>query len=179
MSLFLRVDPDGIVRGLLAGAGAGRLIPVIGTVDVNKGTITLGHSAARGIGAGTLIGRCEGTADRPAFTGTAVRDGIEIPWAAAADLLAGEWMGQGALPRFRILHPSSDLSAWTGAWISDDEPSRWSPLAVTVNGPDIVLEADGRRASVTRTGRTLAGQLTMDQQTVLWAANRLDDGLTR
>jgi len=176
VSLMIRVDPDGWIRGVLAEPSVGRTLPLIGTFDATLGTLTLQHFPGPGVGWGMFTGQRSGT-EPLAYTGTLERDGAAVPWAIIRDGLVGEWIGEGALPRVRITHPPGDVSGWAGAWLPDQRPRGWIPLSVSVNGPTVTLEGSGRRATATRTGSTLTGDVTMLLSTQPWAAVRVDDGM--
>jgi len=155
--------------------GADRLLRVTGLFDAATATLSLQHPAGKGVGPGTLFGqRGLGGAS---LTGTMTRDGIDVAWTATQDALVGQWIGQGALPRLRITRTPGGVDGYVSSWLGDDLPRSWSPLAVTVNPNNIVLDSGGGRAIVSRTGQGLSGTITTDADSKPWAATRLPDPL--
>jgi hypothetical protein len=154
---------------------------VLGQVEPTLGTLTLTHPAGPGVPAGTITGQRANSSGALSLSGTVSRAGTNTPWTATKDPLVGDWIGSAPMPRLRIMHPPTDLTSWTGAWLPDALPQGWQSLSVTVNGALVTLEASGFRFTGTFSGPTLEGQVTIatfpSTTTRPWSARRVDDGL--
>jgi beta-glucosidase/6-phospho-beta-glucosidase/beta-galactosidase/lysophospholipase L1-like esterase len=174
--MTLRSSPDGRICGLMWEKNADRYLRVVGQFDRTSATVALTHPAGSGASAGSLFGGKTAGAGL-SLAGTLTRDGVEVPWSASQDVLVGQWVGQGALPRVQITRTPGGVGHLVGSWLGDDLPRGWQPVTVTVNAGDVVLDFGGDRAVASLTGHDLIGTLTVQAQSNPWTATRLPDPL--